>query len=186
MLSIFGGSKATKPQVPEKDVTAADLEKPLPPPKGPAKRPGTSGTELNLRTHRVEAATAFQRAQRAEQEYRARRQATLARSDINTAKSSFSEAGKHLKAGCFASIGAIRLMPAVFREKKATFREKREKERKEKEEKAKIEKERREALEKKLKEEREEEEKKKKEEGEAAEASGGNGEGEEAPTSAVA
>ncbi len=81
-----------------------------PPPPPPAKenkdtspkRPGTSGTELNLRANRQKASTALQRAQRAEQAYRAHRQATLARQDAAAAREHFKMVGVSLKDGVAA------------------------------------------------------------------------------------
>jgi hypothetical protein len=44
--------------------------------------PGTSGTWLGLRSNREKACSAFQRDQRAEQAYRAKRRARYARKDL--------------------------------------------------------------------------------------------------------
>jgi len=100
-------------------------EKPLPNPEATG-RPGTSGTELNLRANREKASTAFQRAQRAEQAYRARRQATNARKDAQAAKEHFSEGFKQLKLGMGCAARVMKAVPAVFREKRDGRREKTE------------------------------------------------------------
>jgi len=100
-------------------------EKPLPNPEATG-RPGTSGTELNLRANREKASTAFQRAQRAEQAYRARRQAANARRDVQAAKEHFSEGSKQLKLGMGCAVRVVKAIPAVFREKREGRREKAE------------------------------------------------------------
>jgi len=93
-------------------------DKPLP----PNGRPGTSGTELGLRANREKASSAFQRAQRAEQAYRAKRRATYAKNDI--------------KAGMVYSLQVVRAGPAVFSEgvrvKRNAQKQKREAKRREK------------------------------------------------------
>ncbi|RDL39018.1 uncharacterized protein BP5553_03358 [Venustampulla echinocandica] len=151
-----------KPKPTEKEEeNKENLDKPLPIPTE-RKRPGTSGTELVLRADRVEASTAFQRAQRAEQEYRARRQATIARSDAKAAKVHLGEAGKQFRAGVCSSFIAITLPNSrtsrVVREKKSVWKDNREKKRLERE-KAKKEKEEKEKA-RKEREEKEEAERK--------------------------
>ncbi|CAG8954028.1 hypothetical protein HYFRA_00009128, partial [Hymenoscyphus fraxineus] len=108
-----------------------------PPAIGERKRPGTSGTELDLRTNRMEASSAFLAAQKAEREYRARRQAKIARDDVEVARVHLGEATKQFRAGVAALTTAIRLMPAVMREKNSQIKEQRAKEKAEREEKAK-------------------------------------------------
>jgi hypothetical protein len=104
-----------------------NTNKPLP--GAPSGRPGTSGTELNLRVNRQKAQTSYQRAQRAEQAYRAKRRATNARKDIQNAKDHFKTAGTSLKNGTMCAWAAVRAGPAVLRE----MREKQKKEKEEKE-----------------------------------------------------
>jgi hypothetical protein len=92
---------------------ALDLkDKPLP----PNGRPGTSGTELGLRANREKASSAFQRAQRAEQQYRAKRRATYAKNDIETAKEHFKNSWVSFKAGMVYSWHVMRAGPAVISE----------------------------------------------------------------------
>jgi len=106
---------------------AAAEEVPIPPPKDIThKRPGTSGTELGLRVNRQKAQTSYQRAQRAEQAYRARRQATTARSDVQAAKEHFRVMTVSLKAGLECGWHAIKLGPAVWSEKQELRREKKD------------------------------------------------------------
>lgn len=85
----------------------------------------------------MEASKTFLAAQKAEQEYRARRQATIARQDAKAAKTHLGEASKQFKAGVTALGTAVRLMPAVMREKKVQLKQKRDKERVERAEKLK-------------------------------------------------
>jgi len=87
-------------------------DKPLP----PNGRPGTSGTELGLRANREKASSAFQRAQRAEQQYRAKRRATYAKNDIKTAREHFKNSWVSFKAGMVYSWHVVRAGPAVFSE----------------------------------------------------------------------
>jgi hypothetical protein len=104
-------------------------DKPLPSPSG---RPGTSGTELGLRANREKASSAFQRAQRAEQAYRAKRRAQYARKDIQAAKEHLKNAGVSFKAGLVCGWQAVRAGPAVIREKREQQREKAEVKKREK------------------------------------------------------
>ena len=109
----------------ESTVTATIPEdKPLPDPF--TARPSTSGTELNLRANRQKASAQFQRAARAEQAYRARRQATNARKDVQAAKAYFRESANQLKLGVGCSIRAMKAIPAVVREKREERRERAE------------------------------------------------------------
>lgn len=72
---------------PTSPIVAEGSNKPLPNPSNNG-RPGTSGTELGLRANREKAASALERAQRAEAAYRAKRRATYARKDYQAAKES--------------------------------------------------------------------------------------------------
>jgi hypothetical protein len=116
---MFGMAKSKTP--PENSTE----EKPITPPKD-SPRPGTSGTELGLRANREKASTAFQRAQRAEQVYRAKRKATGARKDASSAKEHFKEGFKHLKLGFKCAIRVGTAAPAVLREKQEEKRAKSE------------------------------------------------------------
>ncbi|PBP21318.1 hypothetical protein BUE80_DR007912 [Diplocarpon rosae] len=86
-------------------------------------RPGTSGTELNLRNDRQKAQTSYQRAAKAEQEYRAKRRATYARKDIKSAKEHFTVSATSFKEGCVCAWSAIKAGPAVVKEKQVKMRE---------------------------------------------------------------
>ncbi|EPE27325.1 hypothetical protein GLAREA_03240 [Glarea lozoyensis ATCC 20868] len=113
-------SRAPTRSAPEKQTT-----KPLPfIPKPEAKRPGTSGTELDLRTLKRDASSAYITAQRAEKEYRTRRQARVAREEGRAAKvhlaRAWREGGKGVKALC----KAIRFMPSFLSEKMGRMRKK--------------------------------------------------------------
>lgn len=109
---MFFSSKSNT--MPEAEATRAldPKDKPLP----PNGRPGTSGTELGLRADREKASSAFQRAQRAEQQYRAKRRATYAKNDIKTAKEHFKNSWTSFKAGMVYSWHVVRAGPAVFSE----------------------------------------------------------------------
>lgn len=116
----------TAPAVPIKD-------KPL-----PLKRPGTSGTELNLRARKERAHTAFQKAQRAEQAHRARRRASYARQDARDAKAHFGLAGRSLRAGVVCTWHVVRAVPSVMSERRERVRERKEEKNREKEDKKKV------------------------------------------------
>ncbi|CZR53249.1 uncharacterized protein PAC_03127 [Phialocephala subalpina] len=103
--------------------TESNANKPLP---TEPQRPGTSGTELGLRANREKASSAYQRAQRAEAAYRAKRRATYARKDYEAAKEHFKNAGKNLKEGSKHAWLAIKAGPAVLKEKQEKAREKKE------------------------------------------------------------
>jgi len=100
---------------------AKKIEKPLPEPT--AARPGTSGTELNLRSDRQKASTAYQRAHRAEQAYRARRQATAARADWASAKEHTGQVKTHFWQAIKSAIGGVKAIPAVLRERRESQRQ---------------------------------------------------------------
>jgi len=109
----------------------ADAEVALPP-KNEPKRPGTSGTELILRSDCQKASTAFERAQRAEQKYRAHRQATNARKDIEELRAHFKSSKDHFKKGVALTWSAIKAIPAIIAEKQVNDREKMEAKKREK------------------------------------------------------
>lgn len=91
-----------------------------------AQRPGTSGTELGLRTERRKASSALQKAQRAEQAYRARKQATSARAHMSAAKAHFKASFKSAKIGTVFFWSGVKALPGVWGEKRSAMREKRE------------------------------------------------------------
>lgn len=114
---------------------AADpaADKPLPDPLAITnRRPGTSGTELNLRMERTKAQTSYQRAQRAEAAYRAKRQARNARTDIAAAKSHTRETFKHLGLALGSSWRVFKGVPGVIKEKDENMKAKLEVRKKEK------------------------------------------------------
>ncbi|KFA50705.1 hypothetical protein S40293_07833 [Stachybotrys chartarum IBT 40293] len=88
-------------------------EKPLPEP-----RPGTSGTEALLVSNRRQASHQFQRAQRVERAYRARKRATAARRDYQVARDHFKEALRHLREGLVVAGRCAGALPYVVGEKR--------------------------------------------------------------------
>ncbi len=104
-------------------------DEPLP---STSSRPSASGTELGLRANREKASSAFQRAWGAEQAYRAKRRATYARRDIQSAKEHFEDARVSFKAGMVCAWNAARAGPAVIREKREQRRAKAEAKKREK------------------------------------------------------
>ncbi|KFA67714.1 hypothetical protein S40285_00908 [Stachybotrys chlorohalonatus IBT 40285] len=88
-------------------------EKPLSEP-----RPGTSGTEALLVSNRRQASHQFQRAQRVERAYRARKRATAARRDYQVARDHFKEALRHMREGLVVVGRCARALPYVVGEKK--------------------------------------------------------------------
>lgn len=64
-----------------------------------AKRPGTSGTENLLTTNRRQVSENYQRAARAEKQYRVRKRASAVRRDWQATKENFDSALTHLRAG---------------------------------------------------------------------------------------
>ena len=94
---MFGSS--SKPASPPPPPAESAADKPLPLSPSNEGRPGTSGTELGLRANREKASSAFERAQRAEASYRAKRRATYARKDYQAAKEHFKNAGKSFTQG---------------------------------------------------------------------------------------
>ncbi|KAF7560608.1 hypothetical protein G7046_g3533 [Stylonectria norvegica] len=88
-------------------------EKPLPPP-----RPGTSGTEVLLVTNRRQASVRYQKAQRAEKAYRAKKRATAARHDFRDARGHFKESARHFKDGVKTVFVVVKSVPYIFGEKR--------------------------------------------------------------------
>jgi hypothetical protein len=120
---IMGLTKKSK-----KDKKAAkDAPEDAPAEETPAlSRPGTSGTELGLRESHQQARSAFQRAQRAEQTYRIRKQATAARTDKEAAVSHVKNAMQELRKSMRSGMRCLKLMPAVAKEKNQARQQKTE------------------------------------------------------------
>lgn len=95
-----------------------ELEEPAAPAEEEPKRPGTSGTENLLMTSRRHAAQEFQKAQKAEQTYRSKKRATVARKNYHEARAHFKECGRHFKLGATMTAGAVKAIPYIFAEKK--------------------------------------------------------------------
>lgn len=108
-MPLFSSSRKEKSKDAEGVTTATDEE---------PKRPGTSGTENLLMTSRRQAAQEFQKAQKAEQTYRSKKRATVARKNYHDAKGHFKESGRHFKLGFKMLSGAIKSIPYIFAEKK--------------------------------------------------------------------
>lgn len=108
-MPLFSSSRKAKTKDSEDPTTPADEE---------PKRPGTSGTENLLMTSRRQAAQEFQKAQKAEQNYRSKKRATVARKSYHDAKEHFKECGRHLKLGIKMMFGAVKSIPYIFAEKK--------------------------------------------------------------------
>ncbi|KAK6827874.1 hypothetical protein PG990_009514 [Apiospora arundinis] len=100
-----------------KETTSEISEKPLPTP-----RPGTSGTENVLITNRRQASEQFQKAQRAEKAYRAKKHATAARENYNETKAHFAEARTHFAQGCKGIFAVVRAVPYLVSEKREARR----------------------------------------------------------------
>ena len=81
-------------------------------------RPGTSGTENLLVTSRREARQHYQKAQRAEHSYRAKKRATAARRDFQDAKGHFKESARHFKTGIKLLFGAVKSAPYILGQKR--------------------------------------------------------------------
>lgn len=105
-------SKETTKQSGKDKHKAVDTEKPL-----PSERPGTSGTENLLITSRRQASEQYIKAQRAENAYRAKKHATLARHNYNETKGHFKEAGSHFILALKGTVSVVKGVPYLFREK---------------------------------------------------------------------
>lgn len=108
-MPLFGSSRKEKSKGSEEPTTPTEVE---------PKRPGTSGTENILMTSRRQAAQEFQKAQKAEQNYRSKKRATVARKNYHEAKAHFKESGHHFKLGFKMLSGAVKAIPYIFAEKK--------------------------------------------------------------------
>ncbi len=82
------------------------------------KRPGTSGTEIALVSSRRRASENYQKAQRAERAYVAKKRCATGRANYNEAKSHFKESGTHLKQGMQLILGVVKCMPYVVNERR--------------------------------------------------------------------
>lgn len=80
-------------------------------------RPGTSGTEMLLVSNRREASKQLQKAQKAEQTYKAKKRASAARKDFQSARQHFKESAQHFKAGFAMIISSIKSLPYMYSDK---------------------------------------------------------------------
>lgn len=110
-MPLFSSSRKEKSKDSEEPTTPTGTDE-------EPKRPGTSGTENLLMTSRRQAAQEFQKAQKAEQNYRSKKRATVARKNYHDAKGHFKESGRHLKLGFKMLSGAVKAIPYIFAEKK--------------------------------------------------------------------
>lgn len=108
-MPLFSSSRKEK---------SKDTEEPTTPTEEEPKRPGTSGTENLLMSSRKQAAQEFQKAQKAEQTYRSKKRATVARRNYHDAKGHFKESSHHFKLGFKMLSGAVKAVPYIFAEKK--------------------------------------------------------------------
>jgi hypothetical protein len=125
-MPLFNMPRAHKPTDPVEE----SISKPL-----PEVRPGTAGTtgtEAFLTTNRRQASHNFQRAQRAERAYRARKRAGAARDGYREAGSHFKESGRQFWLGVRKTFGVVKSIPYVLGEKKEQRRKGAEVKRKEK------------------------------------------------------
>lgn len=109
-MSLFG--MAREPKNKAKDTEAASSA------NGETARPGTSGTEMFLTSNRLEASKQFEKAQKAEQTYRAKKRATAARTGFQSAKRHFKESGRHLKAAITMTFASIKSLPYMLSDRK--------------------------------------------------------------------
>ncbi|CAI6341232.1 unnamed protein product [Periconia digitata] len=82
------------------------------------KRPGTSGTEMLLKTNRRDASAQFLAAQRAENAYKAKKRAATARELRTEARTHFRQSAHHLKEGVKSIINMVKAVPWMIRERK--------------------------------------------------------------------
>jgi hypothetical protein len=80
-------------------------------------RPGTSGTEMLLVSNRREASKQLEKAQRAENTYKAKKRASAARKDFQSARQHFKESAQHFKAGFAMIISSIKSLPYMYSDK---------------------------------------------------------------------
>lgn len=76
-----------------------------------------STTELLLRSDREKSATAYRRAQKAEAEYRAKKDAERSRNDYKSSKSHIKTSCHELKLGLKTAFSSVKTSPAVLKEK---------------------------------------------------------------------
>ena len=155
---------SSRPSTPtnENAVNHNDTSKPLP----ADPRPGTSGTELNLRSKRKAASAEYQRTKKAEADYRAHRLAIAARKDWSDARAHFATSGKGVTDGLKCIGRILKAVPAVVKEKSEGMKEKETEKNKAKNE------EKKKKLEEKIKAEEEKAKKKEAKKGEAAKKEG--------------
>ncbi|KAI0205344.1 hypothetical protein F4808DRAFT_456337 [Astrocystis sublimbata] len=92
---------------------------------GHARRASKGTIDLLVHTRQV-ASDEYTRAQRAEKAYRARKNATLARTSLNETKTHFAEGFKHLGLGLKGIVTIIKGVPYIVGERKDTWRKNRE------------------------------------------------------------
>lgn len=112
---------------PTTDASAKEGKSPAESNESSDKRPGTAGTEMLLMNNRRQASANFQKAQRAERAYRAKKRSANARSAAREAKAHFKESARHFRLGVANSLGAVRSIPYVFGEWEEGLRAKQEK-----------------------------------------------------------
>ncbi|KAK2071135.1 hypothetical protein P8C59_005584 [Phyllachora maydis] len=101
-------SKARKDADPaDANPVDAPADKPVPDPRQPPQRPGTSGTEMALVTNRQQASQRLAQAQQAERSYRARKRAAAGRAHWAEAKQHLAEGTRHLRAACRLGASAV-------------------------------------------------------------------------------
>ncbi|KAI5361310.1 hypothetical protein Slin14017_G080430 [Septoria linicola] len=96
--------------------------------------PAPSTTELLLRSDREKSQTAYQRAQKAEAAYRAKKNAERARNDYKSSKSHIKTSCIELKLGIKTAFSSARSSPSVLKEKQHNAGSKKAVRRQEKEE----------------------------------------------------
>ena len=112
-MPLFGMARESK--MPE---GTPSLEKPLPEP-----RPGTSGTEDLLVTNRRRASQVYQQSLQAEKAYKAKKRASYARRDFQSARGHYREGFHHLKEAIKMTFNFARFSPYIFSEKKHQYRQ---------------------------------------------------------------
>ncbi|KAI0449382.1 hypothetical protein F5B21DRAFT_509244 [Xylaria acuta] len=89
-------------------------------------RRGSKGTiDLLVQSRRI-ASDEYARAQRAERAYRARKNATIARTSLRETKTHFAEGFKHIGLGLKGLVAVVRGVPYLVGERRDIWRKKRE------------------------------------------------------------
>ena len=116
-MPLFKPSPASDAKAAEPPPPPPEHEKPLPTTESP-KRPGTSGTEALLVLNTRRASERFQQAQRAEKTYKAKKRSTVARTNLNEAKTHYREGFEHLRTAVKLTFAVARMSPYLLSEKK--------------------------------------------------------------------